>query len=235
MSDRINFEYESNPLDKQYIELFIENQRDLAQDHVKKKLEIAYQRAYENRNLEINLFWTRSAFFWGFIAAALTGYLALPDKKGDGINADINYVKFYIACIGFILSVAWTAVIIGGKHWQKNWEMHLDFLEDYVTGPLFKTVYFKRTYFSVTKINLALSWGFIFLWIGIISDFLIEYSTLNFFLIIPYPNNIRLTFALAITLCTGLIMLLFAKKRIGAVEDKKGTFFYSRITYKSRS
>lgn len=28
----------------------------------------------------------------------------------------------------------------GGKQWQSNWEAHVDFLEDKVTGPLYKTV-----------------------------------------------------------------------------------------------
>ena len=35
------------------------------------------------RNLEIDLFWKRSLFFWGFIAAAFGGYAALRNSQSD--------------------------------------------------------------------------------------------------------------------------------------------------------
>ena len=39
----------------------------------KKRLDLAVQ----TRNFEIELFWKRSLYFWGFIAAAFAGYASL--------------------------------------------------------------------------------------------------------------------------------------------------------------
>ena len=39
----------------------------------------------------------------------------------------------------FFFSLAWTLVNKGSKFWQKNWEAHIDMLEENVTGNLYET------------------------------------------------------------------------------------------------
>lgn len=43
----------------------------------KNKIEFAYERAWQNRDFEINKFWTRAAYFWGFIVLIFGAYLKL--------------------------------------------------------------------------------------------------------------------------------------------------------------
>jgi hypothetical protein len=66
----------------------------------------------QTRNLEIELFWKRSLFFWGFISAAFIGYAAL--RQSD--------LRILLACFGMVCSCAWTLVNRGSKYWQEAWE-----------------------------------------------------------------------------------------------------------------
>jgi hypothetical protein len=46
-------------------------------DKKKKRLEKAFNKAWEVRNFEIDKFWQRSAYFWGFIALIFGGYVGI--------------------------------------------------------------------------------------------------------------------------------------------------------------
>jgi hypothetical protein len=99
---------------------------------VKKALEVAL----DVRKFEIGLYWQRATYFWTLIAASFGGYfLILGSEHLD----DKEYLSLIVACIGFIFTWAWYLVIRGSKRWQENWENHVDMLEDFVIGPLFKT------------------------------------------------------------------------------------------------
>jgi hypothetical protein len=118
----------------------------------------ALKEARQNRKFEIELYWKRAGYFWLFIAAAFAGYAPLRDNQ---------IIAFFIACSGFIFSLAWYFVNRGSKYWQVNWELHVDLLEDDDSGAIYKTVVqhskcnfyeFDRPYpFSVSKINQLLS------------------------------------------------------------------------------
>ena len=43
----------------------------------KMKDEKKFEICYKNRNFEIELFWKRSLFFWGFIASAFVSFVTL--------------------------------------------------------------------------------------------------------------------------------------------------------------
>jgi ATP-dependent protease ClpP protease subunit len=53
------------------------------------------------RNFEIDLFWKRSLFFWGFISAAFLAYAALRQSE----------LRIVVACFGMVCSCAWTLVL----------------------------------------------------------------------------------------------------------------------------
>ena len=54
----------------------------------------AYETAVETRQFEIELFWKRSLFFWGFIASSFVAYATLMPKSLS--------LSIVIACFGVI-------------------------------------------------------------------------------------------------------------------------------------
>ncbi len=123
----------------------------------------ALDRAWKNRDFEIDKYWSRATYFWAFIAAAFAGYLAAKDKD---VSGDFSQLPLVLVCLGFIFSLSWLLVNIGSKKWQENWEKHIDLLEDGVTGPLYKTVLKKHSY-SVSNVNITVSAFVIAVWIGL--------------------------------------------------------------------
>jgi hypothetical protein len=147
-------------------------------------LKEALKKAWECRNFEIDKFWSRSLFFWGFIAAVLTGYIALIVKGNAGDSTGIGYLDFYLLCLGFLFSLAWFLVLRGSKAWQENWETHIDRLEDFINGPLYKTVFcpVRPHFYSLAKINEVMAVVVIVLWLGLIA----QYTVTNTMLINPF-------------------------------------------------
>jgi hypothetical protein len=90
----------------------------------KKRFEVSVQ----TRNLEIDLFWKRSLFFWGFISAAFIGYATLRQSE----------LRIPLACFGMVCSWAWTLVNRGSKYWQEAWEAKVGRYELPITGVLFE-------------------------------------------------------------------------------------------------
>jgi hypothetical protein len=125
------------------------------------KLEAALNRAWKNRDFEIDKYWSRATYFWAFIASTFVGYVAIitSDRK----EQQLAELPFLMTCLGLIFSVAWVLANIGSKKWQENWEKHIDMLEDRVTGPIYKTVLNKGGY-SVSKINLVVSLFIMVIW-----------------------------------------------------------------------
>jgi hypothetical protein len=130
----------------------------------KRRLKAAFKKAWELRSFEIDKFWQRSAYFWGFIAFIFGGYVYSITGESSSI-ARTMYFDLYMILLGGIFSVAWLLVIRGSIQWQNNWEAHIDKLEDEITGPLYKTVYYKgRWYYSVSRISEVLAVVVIVVW-----------------------------------------------------------------------
>jgi len=130
----------------------------------------AYETAVDTRKLEIELFWKRSLFFWGFIAAAFVAYATLRR-----FGSDISVV---VACFGLVCSVAWSLGNRGSKFWQESWETKVERIEPSITGPMFsrpeevqrhKNFWLRGRRFSVSKLAIALSDYTIVLWLSIIA------------------------------------------------------------------
>jgi len=137
---------------KQYDEAFDESVAK------KTKRTLALERAWQNRDFEIDKYWSRATYFWAFIAASFAGYIAVmtSDKIKPPFQTELAFV---VICMGLVFSCAWLLVNLGSKKWQENWEKHIDMLEDDITGPLYKTV-LNHTAFSVSWVNIAVS-GFV--------------------------------------------------------------------------
>jgi hypothetical protein len=133
--------------------------------------EEALKQALDIRKFEIDLYWKRATYFWAFIAASFAGYFALQSSS-DPANI------YIVACLGFLFSLAWYLVNRGSGAWQRNWEKHVDLLEDEIMGPLYKTLMNRRIYrlrdiaepyaFSPSRINNLLSFGIMVAWLILI-------------------------------------------------------------------
>ena len=102
------------------------------------KVEAALEKAHEIRQFEIRLYWQRSLFFWGFILTFFGAYMLLFSQ--EDLTFFVILALLIIAIIGLYASFAWYYVEVGSASWQKNWELHIDFLENHITGRLHKTV-----------------------------------------------------------------------------------------------
>ncbi len=116
-----------------------------------------FQVALQTRQLEIDLFWKRSLFFWGFISAAFIAIGALKEQE--------PILSLLLSGFGLVCSVSWSLVNRGSKYWQEQWESKIEKEEKDVTGPLFKTRekeqdkgwWLGGRQYSVSKVTIAVS------------------------------------------------------------------------------
>jgi hypothetical protein len=119
------------------------------------------------RSQELELFWKRSLFFWGFIASAFVGYAATLHKSPS--------VALLMACFGLVCSLAWALANRGSKYWQENWEQKVQSAEQSVVGTLFAAQearlckgWFSAFRFSVSRLAIALSEFTVLVWLGLL-------------------------------------------------------------------
>jgi hypothetical protein len=146
-----------------------------------RKQKAALEIAHDIRKFEIELYWRRASYFWTTIAAALAGFFLLAAHEPP-----LVLYSYLVACVGFLFSLAWWAVNRGGSVWQRNWEVHVDLLEDAITGPLHKTFVGHRPYrfwdlsgpyaFSPSRLNTILSVVVTGVWLFLVVKLLIELS-----------------------------------------------------------
>jgi len=122
------------------------------------KIQKQFDTALATRNFEIELFWKRAVFFWGFIGAAFVGFATLQEKHPG--------YALIVANFGMICSFAWCLVNRGSKYWQVKWEKEVEKVQEPIVGKIFSNPKEKR--FSVSKLLIALSDYTFILWVGIV-------------------------------------------------------------------
>lgn len=157
-----NFEYDEH----------FTNKRILPENTLKRE---ALKQALDIRKFEIELYWKRATYFWGFLIVIFAGYFAVLGSDTIGETSKLNMLLI-ISCIGFLFSAGWFLVNKGSKYWQNNWEKHVDNLEDEIMGPLYKSYLVQKkekkklafitepTNYSVSKINQILSFYLLMVW-----------------------------------------------------------------------
>ncbi len=109
----------------------------------------ALARAHELRKFEIENYWKRSAYFWGFQLVSFAA-LALSAKEGRFYPP----IVLLVAVLGALAALTGVLTAKGSKFWQANWEAHVDFLEPYVEGNLHTTALVEnRVSYSVSRVN----------------------------------------------------------------------------------
>lgn len=142
----------------------------------KEDIENTYKKAWEAKNFEIEHYWKRANYFWAFQVASFAGYFTFISSKGYEKNPQVLY---FIICIGFITCLAWVFTNKGSKTWQRHWEIHVDMLENDITGPLYKIVTAPKTY-SVSKINEIVSRFINIIWIILAFKYFQDNITIKF-------------------------------------------------------
>ena len=133
---------------------------------------IALEHAADIRKFEISLFWTRSLFFWGFIATALAAYGASIHYGGT------RELQFAAGCFGLVSSTAWALVNRSSKYWQKVWEVKVEQRQEATIGQdLFSVASNPQIqeswangpkHYSVSKLTIAFSDFAVLCWVGLI-------------------------------------------------------------------
>jgi len=170
------------------------------------KEEKALDHALDIRKFEIELYWKRATYFWTFIGATMAGFLAVQASTVQN-KQDLSVI---LSCLGVVFSFAWFCVNRGSKHWQENWEKHVDALEDSVTGPLYKVVLSRNNDLTITEkirnfitgpsaISVSKTNQIISLYVSILWVILLHYSLPKFTINAPvhwfYTVIVGLSFA----------------------------------------
>ena len=132
------------------------------------QLEERFKSAVQARAQELELFWKRSLFFWGFISSAFIGFAATAEKHPP--------IATTLACFGVVCSLAWTLVNRGSKYWQENWEQKVGNTEGPIVGTHFRSQEprqdkgaFSAYRFSVSRLAIALSDFTAFVWMALVA------------------------------------------------------------------
>ena len=172
---------------------FIAKKKKLS-ENVPSSVSKAFDVALENRKFEIELFWRRSLFYWGFIATALIGY-----GTAKSLNSEHSVL---FSLFGLVCSFIWAAGNRGSKYWQEYWERKVSFLQYKITGNIFfdrnpskakSVTQFTPRRISVSKLIIALSDFTVILWLVINGK---ELSTYFFPIPIAWNPWIYLTFSI---------------------------------------
>jgi hypothetical protein len=131
----------------------------------KRQTKAALTRAYQLRTFEIEHYWKRATYFWGFQVAIFAAFGLL--WKATPPSNDWGPVTVALVGLGVLTACANSLSAGGSKFWQQNWELHIDMLEDEIEGRLHKTVWLPegKVSFSVSRINQKLSNYFVVFWV----------------------------------------------------------------------
>jgi hypothetical protein len=180
------------------------------------------------RDFEIKNFWHLSKYFWGFISVVFGVYMAIatsefPSKMQAHKITDLH-LDFCLLILGLLLTIIWLLVLFGSKAWYEHWELMICFLEDDVAGPLYKTGSYSRYrhYYSVSKLNIMLAWIFIFMWAGLLAQYLC-----NDYRFLEVNIDWFVTITLGIT-SVFIVSLIFGYPKSGRVVDKDKDALYNQ-------
>jgi hypothetical protein len=128
------------------------------------QMKAALARAHLLRSFEIEHYWKRATYFWAFQVAIFAAFGLLWRQPAAN---DWSPITVALAGLGILTAVANILSAHGSRFWQENWEHHIDMLEDTIEGRLYKTVWLDKgtVSFSVSRINLCLSYYFTVFWV----------------------------------------------------------------------
>lgn len=216
-----------------------------------KLIKLAHKLANQCRDREIDRSWERGKYFWAFILGSYTAHFYILNVIGKENLLLDNFVNvsFFLkvlllitSFLGVFFCFSWVLINKGSKFWQKNWEEHVNLLEDKVVGKLYKTyletnnksfstnIFNKNPYdFSVSKITY---FGSVLL--TVVAGFLFLYETVMCFYSFEIQNLLKnkdcikfIIFVLFIVFVFVVLYLLFFKSK-GNVHNDCGNKWYQK-------
>lgn len=185
-------------------------------------LKYALDRAYQIRNFEIDNYWKRAAYFWGFQVAIFAAFALLfrsMFENSDKIKSGVDFLfPISFTVLGGVTALAAYLSARGSKFWQQNWEKHIDVLEKKLGMNLHRTVWVKSggVEFSVSRINQRLSFCFFIFW------FFVFCFTEIFFVSLNLGYDFFISFFLPIILfASGCVFVWKTKTDLNAVDPCK--------------
>ncbi len=177
-------------------------------DIIQKKRILHY--AADVRKFEIERFWQRSLFFWGFIGAAFIAYANLYEKKEE-------LLPLLIACFGVVCSVAWTLQNRGSKYWQEAWEQKVETVEFTVLGarlfshiePVQRNGWWRARRYSVSRLAIALSDFTALIWLCLLGGAFPSYGSPSLCLGHTIVLSMPLGTLLAVMACSATAIYVF--------------------------
>lgn len=163
-----NSEYFSNILGEEVYKQSVPKEKQLV------ILNEAYKQALDTRKFEIELYWKRATFMWPINGALLVligifaklFYDAPIDRRTECFVA-----MSVISLLGYFVSMISSGISQSGKYWQENWEYHLDMLEPFFCGNLFKTHISRRPKpYSISELQDTVNLILILLWVFILTS-----------------------------------------------------------------
>lgn len=129
----------------------------------------AYKQALDTRKFEIELYWKRATFMWP-VNGALLVLIGIFSKLFYDAPIDRRIECFVamsvISLLGYFVSMISSGISQSGKYWQENWEYHLDMLEPFFCGHLFKTHISRRPQpYSISELQDTVNLILVFLWV----------------------------------------------------------------------
>ncbi len=220
----------------------------------------AYKKAHEIRQFEIGLFWQRATYYWAFILAAFTAHFALIGLLfNSDNNRDFSIPELYnlpglslfalasTAFFCFFFSLCWVLMNKGSKFWQKNWEGHIDELQNEFSGDLYKVIpntknkenfcycpFSPKAYdFSVSKITMITSVALMIaafllfcFYLVIIITKLLSHSIIDFY----YWESVRWCFGIVLLLGAFILSLCIFNASKGNADRKiKNSDYWKNI------
>lgn len=174
----------------------------------RKRRKQALARAYELRTFEIEHYWKRATYFWGFQIAIFAAFGFIWKDADSKYIKQLSPVILALAILGVLTAYANILSAQGSRFWQRNWELHIDMLEDEFEGKLYKTVWIpKGTSYSVSKINLALGVAFMLFWVFV-----------DVFTSIKFNDELPLSFVQVVFVIIVFLTTLFMKSNLPARE-----------------
>ena len=182
--------------------------------------EKAYDMAADIRKFEIELFWKRATFFWAFITAIYVAYFQVLTQIHHNEHGYISLVV--LAALGLFFCVSWLLSSKGSKHWQENWEEHLNILEDDVTGPLYKTYLAEKSY-SLSKIAIYAGWAVSFCAYGLLLYEFSHFVERQF----AIQQGLKLLVTLVFADCVPIFLYTYSRNVLGNLSENREINFHT--------
>lgn len=144
------------PDKKKYFETLLgyELHRSFFLKDEKEILKEAYDKAHQIRQYEVGLYWQRNTYYWTMLSVLLVTFGFCFSHYIDEKKNIWLYSSFALSTLGFMLSFLFLALCRTGSFWQKNWENHIEILEPFFSGNLYKTVFTQSgARFSIGLLN----------------------------------------------------------------------------------